>query len=191
MTPHLPIPLQTKQNFMEAFWALYCERRLDQITVKAITQRAGYNRSTFYAYFQDVEDVLNQLEDSLIPQFGAFPPIAGLRSDLGMEMNRFMDLFEHQKKYYAVLLSEKGDPGFASKLKQVIKPILMSTLTDSTTLTESTLDYTLEYTLSAMIGILSYWINHPAPLPKEALYDLVHQLMSEGPLKQLHPAQPT
>ena len=43
--PH--ITTQTKQNLIDAFWALYCEQRIEKITVKEITNKAGYNRGTF------------------------------------------------------------------------------------------------------------------------------------------------
>ena len=42
---------QTRQNLMDAFWILYCEKRIEKITVKDIVNKAGYNRSTFYEYF--------------------------------------------------------------------------------------------------------------------------------------------
>jgi len=53
---------QTKENLIEAFWQIYCEKGLGKITVKEITAKAGYNRSTFYEYFTDVYDVLDQIE---------------------------------------------------------------------------------------------------------------------------------
>jgi len=182
------ITQQTKQNFMDAFWELYCEKTIDKITVKEITQKAGYNRSTFYEYFHDAYDVLEKLEETLIPNLGELPPIAGISDDFGLPTDLFMELFEHNRKYYAVLLSENGDPAFASRLKRVIKPLLASVFSGSSDTTDTTLDYTLEYTLSAMIGILSYWISKPDPLPKNDLYDLVHQLMQKGPLKTLQQA---
>ena len=52
------ITAQTKQNLIEAFWSLYCEQRIEKITVKDITNKAGYNRGTFYEYFTDVYAVL-------------------------------------------------------------------------------------------------------------------------------------
>jgi len=185
MKHHELITHQTKQNFMDAFWGLYCEKTIDKITVKEITQKAGYNRSTFYEYFHDAYDVLEKLEETLIPDLNELPPISGLSIDLGLSTDLFMDLFEHNRQYYAVLLSENGDPAFASRLKRVIKPILVSFFSGSTNSTNDKLDYTLEYTLSAMIGILSYWISKPDPLPKDELYTLVHQLMQEGSLKSL------
>jgi len=182
------ITQQTKQNFTDAFWDLYCEKTIDKITVKEITQKAGYNRSTFYVYFRDAYDVLEKLEDTLIPNLGELPPISGLSNDFSLPTDLFMDLFEHSRQYYAVLLSENGDPAFASRLKRVIKPLLASVFSGSSDVADTTLDYTLEYTLSAMIGILSYWISKPDPLPKNELYDLVHRLMQEGPLKTLQQA---
>lgn len=67
---------QTRQNLIDAFWSLYCEKRIEKITVKEITQKAGYNRGTFYEYFTDVYDMLEQIEQSLIPTIEELPPIA-------------------------------------------------------------------------------------------------------------------
>ena len=53
----------TRQALMDAFWTLYKKKRIEKITVKNITDAAGYNRSTFYQYFLDVYDILAQLED--------------------------------------------------------------------------------------------------------------------------------
>ena len=44
---------QTKENLVEAFWTLYKDKPLEKITVKEITDKAGYNRGTFYSYFKD------------------------------------------------------------------------------------------------------------------------------------------
>ena len=45
---------KTKQDLIDAFWCLYCEKRIEKITIKEITVKAGYNRSTFYEYFTDI-----------------------------------------------------------------------------------------------------------------------------------------
>ena len=36
------ITMQTKRNLMDAFWQLYCKKRIEKITVKEITTRACY-----------------------------------------------------------------------------------------------------------------------------------------------------
>ena len=57
---------QTRTNLREAFWELYAEKSIEKITVREITDRAGYNRATFYLYYRDVYDVLEQVEDTVV-----------------------------------------------------------------------------------------------------------------------------
>ena len=45
---------QTKRNLRTAFWSLYAQKPLEKISVREITALAGYNRGTFYLYYQDV-----------------------------------------------------------------------------------------------------------------------------------------
>lgn len=61
------VTAETKQNIMEAYWELYTSDVQGRITVKMITDRAGYNRGTFYAHFLDMEDLQSQIEDELLP----------------------------------------------------------------------------------------------------------------------------
>jgi len=38
MSKRVEITSQTKQNIIDAFWALYCEKRIEKITVKDIAK---------------------------------------------------------------------------------------------------------------------------------------------------------
>lgn len=171
---------KTKEDFIDAFWGLYCEKRIEKITVKEITQKAGYNRSTFYEYFIDVYNVLEEIETSIIPNINELPPIAMSTGDLGMPFDTFMELYEQNSKYYSVLLGDKGDAAFASKLKNSIKPMLQETLKDNVKVNEIELDFILEYILSAMIGIMSYWFSQDKALPSEKLISLMTEIMENG-----------
>lgn len=48
---------QTRAHLMQAFWELYLEKPIDKITIREITDRAGYNRATFYLHYRDVYDL--------------------------------------------------------------------------------------------------------------------------------------
>ena len=179
------ITAQTKLNLIDAFWSLYCEQRIEKITIKDITTKAGYNRGTFYEYFTDVYAVLEEIENSLIPDLDALPPISTPSITLGMPLNSFFELYQKNSKYYSVLLGDKGDPAFASKLKNAIKPKLMHLFTDKPDVNRIELDYIMEYTLSSMIGIMSYWFEHPERLSSEELFVLISRLMEQGVMKLL------
>lgn len=168
---------QTKKNLMESFWSIYSHKKIEQITVKEISEKAGYNRGTFYEYFVDVYDVLELIENALIPGVDELPPIENPASDIGIiQLDMFMKLYEKNNSYYAVLLGENGDPAFASKLKKAVKPIIRESfkLNDISSIET---DYILEYILSAMIGIMGYWFNENKSLPAEKLISLIYDLM--------------
>lgn len=185
MRNRIEITMQTKQNLIDAFWGLYCENRIEKISVKDITTKAGYNRSTFYEYFKDVYDVLEQIEDAIIPTLNEIPPIFIQSKMHGMPMESFIQLFQKNKKYYAILLGDHGDPRFASKLKNSMKPLILKEFTNRQNRNHLELDYVLEYTLSAMIGIMSYWFRQEDKIPNEQLLELIHKLMEQGVTKQL------
>ena len=57
---------QTRANLRQAFWELYAERPVEKISVREITDRAGYNRATFYLYYHDVYELLDEIEDTVL-----------------------------------------------------------------------------------------------------------------------------
>ncbi|MCR3760513.1 TetR/AcrR family transcriptional regulator [Clostridium felsineum] len=179
------VTAQTKQNLIDAFWDLYCEKRIEKITVREITQKAGYNRGTFYEYFTDVYDVIDKIEKSLIPSLDELPPITIAEDDIGMPIDMFMKLYEKNSKYYSVLLGDNGDPAFVSKLKNSTKPILKKAFPEKHDLNPIEFDFILEYVLSAMIGIMSYWFRQDKVLPAEDLITLIHELMENGVMSKL------
>ena len=102
---------ETKQALIQAFWKLYREKRIEKITVGEIAAVAGYNRSTFYEYFYDVPDVLQQIEDGILDemQFG----IPGDR----IPLEDVVALFERNADALSVLLGEHGDFSFFFRVR--------------------------------------------------------------------------
>lgn len=177
------VTAQTKQNLIDAFWPLYCEKRIEKITVREIAQKAGYNRGTFYEYFTDVYDVLDQIEQSLIPTLEELPPTNKLNQNMPFDL--FLKLYDQNGKYYSILLGDNGDPAFASKIKISIKPLIMRSISEKVDINHIELDFILEYILSAMIGILSYWFRMNKVLPAEDLIALMYQLMDNEVMNKL------
>ncbi len=102
-----------------------------------------------------------------------------------MPLDGFFELYEKNNKYYSILLGEKGDPAFASKLKNSIKPMIIQVFAEKPNVDKKELDYILEYTLSAMIGIMSYWFKQTDALTNDKLHELINRLMEQGIMKQL------
>lgn len=53
----------TRKCFEEAFLELYAQKPLDQISVMALTEKAGYSRATFYRNYYSISNVLESVEE--------------------------------------------------------------------------------------------------------------------------------
>jgi hypothetical protein len=176
---------QTQENLKEAFWKIYCEKPIEKVTVKEITAKAGYNRSTFYAYFSDVYEVLEQIEAAVLP---GEKDINHLRlSDISVStlpIDTFTRIFEKNRKYYIVLFGENGDPAFQSKFKNYMKTMLIQHLGEQGIGISFEIDFILEYTLSGMIGALTYWFRLKDIPSSEKLFELLGELIHYGIIRR-------
>ncbi len=150
---------QTRANLLEAFWALYAKKRIEQITVKEIAAKAGYNRGTFYEYFRDVYQCLDCIETSAMPNFEELPPLPD-NYPHGLDVfESFIALYQEKYEYYDVLLGERGDPSFQRKMIDSVKAAILGSGRIPDKIDSLEVDYSLEYMLSGMIGIMRYFLH--------------------------------
>lgn len=148
------ITMQTRKNLMDAFWQIYCEKRIEKITIKDITTKAGYNRGTFYEYFIDIYDVLEQIEASILPDLEKHKVIM-MDTKAQLPIKHLIEVYNRNKKYFVVLLGKNGDPAFLEKLKNVYKELLRPRF-QSLGSDDFVLECMLECAVSAFIGVMTY-----------------------------------
>lgn len=68
----------TRSLIRQAFTGLLQQKPLQHITVKELCQKAGINRSTFYAHYVDIYDLLAKVEEDMLEDFQrALAPLLG------------------------------------------------------------------------------------------------------------------
>jgi len=174
------ITAQTRAHLIDAFWSLYSQKKIEHISIKAITDKAGYHRSTFYEYFIDIYDLLNQFEDELVARIKE----EGIQS-LKIETNNnfvqiLADVYEAQGEYLRVLLGENGDPHFAKKLKAEMGSALVRRFG----LPENDIhtSYIIEFGFSAIMATLTLWYQSDKNLPSNEHVVLVRSMLMYGVL---------
>lgn len=185
MNKHKETTDRTRQNLLDAFWAFYTTRRIDQITVKEIVNRAGYNRSTFYEYFRDVYEVLEYIETQSLIGLQDLPPLIFDREALPAIVQTVINLHQDRFQYFGVLLGAKGDPSFQRKLKENLKASLLDRLSIRQEKERLKIDLMLEYILSGLIGVLIYAFEKRPDLSTEQLIELVYSFFQEDLLRDL------
>ena len=185
MRKQAEITEQTKQNLIEAFWSIYLTKRIDEITVKEITSKAGFNRGTFYEYFQDIYEVLEVIENQSLPTLDELPPFIDVSTNPPTFINSFLALYQGKYKYYNHLLGDNGDPAFQRKLKNSLKTSIIQALEKKGNIDLVEIDLMLEYILSGMIGILIYIFQQKPNFPEEKIVSLQYTLMQGDMVNKL------
>lgn len=150
---------ETKQNIMDAYWQLYSSDNVNRITVKMITDRAGYNRGTFYAYFLDIEDLQTQIEEELLPSEENFKKLkdATLAKNSQQILEIFMQMDELLGEKLSFLLSPRGSLSFQNKLKNTLKRLIVKHLPLDLNEPARIVDYKTDLLCGIFYETLLYW----------------------------------
>ena len=175
----------TSHAIMDAFWSLYRELPIEKITVKAICEKAGCNRSTFYEYYTDSYSVLEAIEEELLDYVRhklteelpaslakSFPKV---RLDTET-LAPLSDMYREKGEYFSILTGVKGDPYFQYKYKQTVM------LDDPAKKFDLSASIVAEFTASALIGAFNCWYPHREEYPAEKYVLLLVSLLTNGVL---------
>lgn len=173
---------QTKADIREAFWRLYAVKPLEKITVGEVCGLAGYNRGTFYLHFQDLYDLLAQIESELLD--GMTACVEKCMKRLQRDSSKLSCIaackdvvlyYERNKSYITVLLGADGDPSFVYRLKDNLKPLWRKyVIGNATNRSESDIDLLLEYTLAGTLFMISRWLTDPGSTTAPQLAHLIY-----------------
>lgn len=120
---------------MDVYLNLIAEKEWDKISVKEICADANITRGTFYQYFNDIYDLLEQIEEPLLldlnhkyqeqwGQVAMFVPPGAFEEKFDVTPPKpfifWFDFCKNNKKAMKVLLSGNGDPYFITKLKNIL-----------------------------------------------------------------------
>lgn len=165
----------TRRSIQDAFWTLYQEKPLEQITVKQITDLAGYNRSTFYQYYRDVYDVLDQIEVQVFQNMEVLANLVYTQAEkmsLTDLVSAFMEHHQNKQHYLKILLGKHGDRDFERRLVEWNKT-LFGSLVYWEGIDPMLQDWFLEYHINGIIGVLKCIIRQGQELTTEQMVSVL------------------
>lgn len=172
---------QTRQNLIDAFLELYSERDIQQITVREITERAGYNRSTFYIYFSNVEDVLTYIISRLLEQVqNVCEKHTTMNQKQSIEeafeektLKEYLSFFEENNKYLSVMFAKMQMPLFAKEFWKFIQPHQSHYMQMLEGDQRKEVEYIAEYNMAAITCVVAKWYRQGKDIPLEQLINLI------------------
>ena len=125
MSEYIAARSRTRAKIERAFWDLYLEKKFRRVTVQEIVQRAGIHRSTFYIYYQSVEDIFSAIKErqlSLLEEVLATEGEGEARF-VGL-LNALRDVYEENRIYLKPLVVDYHSSMFSRAYRQMLKDAL-------------------------------------------------------------------
>lgn len=102
----------------------------EKITVRLICGRAGVNRSTFYAHYTDIYDMIGQMESNLHKKLMEHYPESGKITPFSMEsFLPFLEFIREHRDFYRIALKSRWEfplrQGFEPLWNQIVKPLCL------------------------------------------------------------------
>lgn len=114
----------TKRKLHQSLIQLMDKNPISQIQVKELTELADVNRGTFYFHYNDIYDMLRQMEEEFFSDFESlFCEQPGIEYSQQLTENYlhaiFMFVYEN-RDFCRILLGPHGDMVFVEKMKKFV-----------------------------------------------------------------------
>ena len=97
----------TKNAIRESFLKLLAQRTFDKITVKSIVEDCGLTRNTFYYYYEDTYDILDDILTQAVSNYSKISENGGDIKEIAADFCRFAE--ENSNLVSHILKSTKWD----------------------------------------------------------------------------------
>lgn len=156
---------------------------LSEVTIKTLCERADVNRSTFYAHFAGIHELIEAMEEDVFEELNTI--IDRVTNDPSyIRKQVFVDIFtigkEHHQMFHFLLI-DNIDPMFVEKIFNMgehafehVSHVLKRTHS------KEFMKYIYTAVLSSVIAIISRWISTGMKEPLDDIADMTRLIVNRG-----------
>ncbi len=174
----------TKMLIRKAFTELLAIKPIQSISIKELCERAGINRGTFYAHYQDIYALRSEIEDELYTNVQStlspllLPDIKVTQLEITTEIFR---LLKEKSDVCTVILGEYGDKDFLVKVLELGQVVCTeSNLKLYEKATPVQIEWFYAFASSGCIGLLRKWLSEDMDTPAKEIAQMAERLIASG-----------
>ena len=173
--------IRSKMRMREALIALVQEKPFPEITARDITDRADLNRATFYLHYNNVFDLLEELEEETVSDFAHMLEETPFRENSTWEpllTGRICDYIAENQDLCRCLFLNPNSDRFAEKLTEIMKQKGQKIRKERGLGEEPRqMDYVRHFISCGAMGMVKQWLAEGMPLSKAEMMDLTEKIM--------------
>ncbi|MDR0890441.1 MAG: TetR family transcriptional regulator C-terminal domain-containing protein [Oscillospiraceae bacterium] len=172
----------TQTALRDSLLELMREKPFSRITITELCQLADINRTTFYAHYCDLDDMLRQVENETIVWLEEI--VVQLKDKVGSnEMREVLEgvftRIAQKKEYFGTLLSEKSDVGFQKRIIYAIYEKSETALVLSGAPAQKRRSLAAVFIVNGTMGILQQWLQSGCSYSPKELAQLIWEFSKQ------------
>lgn len=155
--------IMTKKILKETFLELLQKKPLNKISVSEICKSADLNRSTFYAHYPTVDELLQDIQDGIlanIPKVYDCNNLSTTKTVKATDLEKFFAYVKDNAFIFKILLLNSENNAFCESLKKEIMDYYISF--DNDYLNDEN-KFRFIYSVNGAIGMMIEWIKQDFP----------------------------
>lgn len=173
---------KTKSQLRSCLSILLETKKIQNITVKELSQMADINRGTFYLHYKDVYDLLEHIQKDLLTDFEAIlTNIAPETDNLLPFVEALFDFIYQNRDMSKIFLHDDLDAGFSTEIRNKLRECVFNKY--KTFIKQKNMPYFelyYDFILSGTLGLLVRWVNSEFEMSPHELSLLTISFIKSG-----------
>ena len=161
----------TKKMIKDAYIELLERNPSKRLSITDICNVADINRSTFYMHYEDVNQLVTEIEDDLLDCIPYPQYITGALSDNEQYialLEKTFDYIHENKKYFSIVFVHFENTNFQKRIAQTILDRYKSIAISN--------KYGFVFCINGVVGLIKEWIIDDFPMSSREFAKIVLQL---------------
>ncbi len=170
----------TQVLLKNALVQLIKEQHISKISVRALCDAAGINRSTFYNHYADPYDLLMKIKQEIIGDIGRYINSQSINAKLPLSaqlLTRILEYFQDNVELFRSLLGENSDSSFQKDIMELAQVISEHV---NPGFDPRTLNYIKTFGVTGSISVIQCWLQEGMADSPARMAELLIQLLYGG-----------
>ena len=166
---------KTKRNIENVFLSLLKEHDINDISVSLICSLSKVNRSTFYLHYNNVYDLLEQIEYKMIVKLTKQlkSDNNSVTSDSKRYLLPYLNYIYINKDFFNIFYKYSANNKYENELESILFDSLKKYLSSAIIEDDTTLNYCLEYYEAGLFSIIKKWILEDCKEAPETIMQII------------------
>ena len=180
---------KTKELIKKTFLNLYDKNTVDKISIRKLCEIIGINRSTFYLYYTDIYNLLEQIEKEKAEILASSMSKALPLVMDGKDFSAFLpdeDFVKKNEEWLKSLVIPYGKSNIIRRVVNLLKASACEYIDVDVSRIDPELNYALEYMLTADVGMFEAWLRNNKDIEIDKLKKLIELSTCNGPIDTIN-----